>query len=224
MIDFDVDQAMKVVGSSIPLFHEMDVLPEDFLDQAEEDLERGGDAAFLNAVTNAKRAIHAQVDYTLACVGVSHARAGRGKMELFASLGFVAPRVLRRVTDVRNVLEHEYRRPSPEQVLEAVDLAALFVEAAGRHLRSFDDCFSIGNADPVTYNLGSHQIGFNFNPERKTFEISVDREHELLGEVAIGSDDPLYLHCIRLSTAGDRPSKIDRAIRGFINAVSAGAA
>src|SRR5688572_20286277 len=131
----------------------VDIEPRDFLELAEEDLERGRDAALLNAITNAKRAIHCQVDYVLACLGYDPQRLSTAaKFELFDRFGFVAPRILRRVTKLRNVLEHEYIRPPEEQVIDAVDLAALFVEGVGRHLRAFDVGFALGSKSELLEN------------------------------------------------------------------------
>src|SRR5687768_4312811 len=123
--------AMKVFDTGLELSADLEIRPEEFLNQAEEDLERGGDAARLNAITNAKRAIHCQIDSNLIWLGYKPARWSiRRKVEVFSSLGVVAPRILERVTEARNLVEHAYQAPTDQQVVDAVDLALLFTEAA----------------------------------------------------------------------------------------------
>ena len=199
----------------------MDITPDDFMDQAEEDLERGGDTALLNALTSAKRAIHAQVDQALGSLGLldSKSRKQARRFDLFGSLGFVAPRVLSRVTELRNVLEHEYRRPTLEQVHVAVDLAALFVEAAARHLRSFDVEFTLGNdSDILPRVIFSKGLRFEFDGDDKEYEIHAWNEAGSIETIVIPHRHPMYIPCVRLSTAGDRPSRIYTAIGQFITA------
>jgi hypothetical protein len=84
---------------------DLEVSPEEFLMRAEDDYELGGSAAQLNVVTNAKRAIYAQIDEVLLALGFESRRWDiRRKLNGFASLGFLSPRVLKKVASARNIL------------------------------------------------------------------------------------------------------------------------
>src|SRR5689334_1207699 len=87
-----------LVGECGPhLDHVFDVSPEDFLDLAEEDFERGGESARINCITNAKRAFECQVDKLLYCVGYDPKSLGKiqRRVRQLRDVGFVAPRILK---------------------------------------------------------------------------------------------------------------------------------
>ncbi|PVZ20475.1 MULTISPECIES: hypothetical protein [unclassified Pseudomonas] len=52
------------------------------------------------------------------------------KIERLKALGLLAPSLLRKVVDMRNILEHEYSTPELEKVEDALDIASLFVMSA----------------------------------------------------------------------------------------------
>jgi hypothetical protein len=88
------------------------------------------------------------------------------------NLGFVAPRILKGVTQARNVSEHQYAAPSMEQVEEALDLAALFIEAINRHLDNFNNEFNIGNSDEkVDPCHCARELSFEFDDREKRFRV-----------------------------------------------------
>jgi hypothetical protein len=146
-IELGIDRmkAKKLISGGTSLHHPFEVSAEDFIQQAEDDFELKGSAATLNAISNANRAIHAQIDEMLSALGYKFKNwRFDKKIALFQEMGFVAPRILKRISDARNILEHEYARPKLEQVEEAIDLAALFVGSAKRHSELWEHEFSIG--------------------------------------------------------------------------------
>lgn len=216
-------EVFKLPDSACHLQRVVDIEPDEFLELAEEDLERGGAGALLNAVTNAKRAIHCQVDYVLDCLGYeSHALPTARKFALFESFGFIAPRILKRVTDLRNILEHEYRRPTTDQVVDAVDIAALFVDGVGRHLRYFDDSFVLGHKNDLgPHMFRHHYLAFTYHDNEHRFRIQAGEQGVAdFGTVFVNSGHPVFPACVRLAAAGERESKVQDAVRTFIEAVS----
>jgi hypothetical protein len=200
--------------------------PSEFLQQAQDDLEVGDNSAKLNAITNAKRAIQSQIDQVLLCFGfLPKTLNTKTKFKLIAELGFVAPRMLRRVTDARNLLEHEYERPTQGQVEEAVDLTSLFVEASQRHVFIFEGDFFIGNKEDQVDALDfSKELNVSYETEKKQFRVRgmVD-VHGLLergrcvGNVTVGPGDPFFSDLVRLGVAGSRPQKAKRALARFFS-------
>lgn len=61
------------------------------------------------------------------------------KIERLRALGLLAPSLLRKVVDMRNILEHEYPTPELKNVEEALDIASLFVMSASALFIPFDD-------------------------------------------------------------------------------------
>ena len=83
------------------------------------------------------------------------AEATQGETGLIARCGFAAPRILKRVNDARNLLEHEYVHPTPETTEEALDIATLFVNATRRHFQMFMGEFHVGNGgERIAANRG----------------------------------------------------------------------
>lgn len=214
------EKAAKLVSSGGALRHQFEINPDDFLQRAEDDYEQGNS---INSITNAKRAIHCQIDQVLAVFGfnVRYWNSPR-KTELFVRLGFVVPRILKDINDARNVLEHEYIPPTEKQVKEALDIAVLFVNAACRHLDLFMDEFSIGNFDErVSDFCFRKELRVSFCEQQKSCIVQawtdVDFKNEgskrsLLGEVYVNAKHELFKDLICLTIAGTRKNKVEKAL------------
>jgi hypothetical protein len=217
------------------LDYKFELNPDDFLEQAEQDYEAGGNAALLNSITNAKRAIRSQIDKVIYCLGFDATRMKIGrKMELLRETGFVAPRILRRVDNARNLLEHEYRSPSIQEVEEALDLAALFIEATNRSISPMGTTFAMGNEDEYIQNTVcdfQNRLFFAFDLDNGRFHVTGTRctpaENRLLkvsripikSDVCITNSDAMYIPILHLAVVVERnhEGKIKRAVQGFFS-------
>lgn len=133
------DQNMKYLGRRMPsptTRLQGPLRPRDFLDFALQDsLSPGEERNRCNCLGNCKRAIDCQIDHLIDRLGfLPLARKDKWKMpqkiEFISQMGVVAPRILRRVNQLRNRLEHEFDAPSAEKVEDALDVATLFVSYA----------------------------------------------------------------------------------------------
>jgi hypothetical protein len=215
------------------LNHQFDVSPEQFLLQATSDFETGGNSRRLNSLTNSKRAIEAQVDKVIFSVGYDPRRmAVKRKWELLREIGFVTPRILMRVNNSRNKLEHRYLSPSDTEVEDALDLATLFVEGGNRGIGSF----SLGNRND--YRDGNPEFHFKNelsvefrdkefmiwafkNTPDAPFGLMTNRREYNVGEILIGPVEPIYKDLVRLAVAVDReiPEKIEPAVHKFFDSL-----
>jgi hypothetical protein len=206
----------------------MGVDPYDFLDQAERDYEAGGNAACLNALTNAKRAIVSQMDQALTVFGYKPGRWNiPKKIEVLNSLGLVAPRILKKVSDSRNLLEHEYKRPSEGEVLDALDLAALFVFSMKSVFSGFEDEFALGNEGEQVNSFGfGRELTFTMadsqDMPRYTVWAHADcgaelvgRKRKLIGQVTITAADDVFPNIVRLALASARDFRVEQALKDF---------
>jgi hypothetical protein len=100
-----------------------DITPEDFLQYAKCDLESDLAHRHVNALSNVKRALDCQLDCVRqALLGEKEISRRRKKawgslprkVEALQTAGILAPPVLKKINHVRNVLEHEFQRPTPE--------------------------------------------------------------------------------------------------------------
>lgn len=132
---YGYDDSLRFVGSQKPRTRRGKAFlqPRDFLNFAIQDsdslnLERNR----VNCLGNSKRAIDAQVDRLVGQLGfLPLARKQRWsipkKLDFVVRSGIVAPRILRKVTQLRNRLEHEFATPSKREVEDALDVATLFI-------------------------------------------------------------------------------------------------
>jgi hypothetical protein len=134
------DENLIYVGKgkalSAPTENKAFLEPRDFLNFAVEDsLTLDKERSRVNCLGNSKRAIDAQIDRLIQHLGfLPLARKQRWnipkKLEFIAGSGVLAPRILRRITQLRNRLEHEFATPSKRDVEDALDVATLFVSYA----------------------------------------------------------------------------------------------
>jgi hypothetical protein len=208
-----------------PITVTLDVDPFEFLVQAEDDYAAGGTSASLNAITNAKRAIVAQMDQTLKSFGYESTRFNiPRKIEALRELGVVFPRILQRVSDARNLLEHEYVRPTDQQVTEALDLASLFVAAAKPATENFGGEFGIGNEDEQMSDfICAHHLSLNFDPEDRQFQVCATDYSSTpavsVGRTTIDKRDPSFGPIVRLAIASDTNFRLKESLGAFSDAV-----
>jgi HEPN domain-containing protein len=189
---------------------------EDFLRAAEDAFEVGN---YAGALTDAKRAIHCQIDEVMAALGYTWKRTGiRKKLDTVRQCGFAAPRIIHKVNAARNLLEHEYVNPSANKAAEALDIATLFVHASRRHLDGFMGEFYVGNpAERVDTFHFSRELAFAFNDRTRCFKITahegvtpetVGLYGKRIGEVSVSAPSVLFPSLVRLTLAGARDDKI----------------
>jgi len=111
-----------------------EICAEDFLEFAKEDLEEQDLRSWVDALGNAKRAIECRIDTLLYnyCLQKKSEKEGwyfPKKIEVLRELGIVAPNILKKTNKKRNELEHQYVRPTKEDVDDAVGVAELFLSA-----------------------------------------------------------------------------------------------
>lgn len=223
-VGIDWKKAIAVEDGTANLGHDFDITPERFLEFAKQDLEGDDDRALVNALTNAKRAIDAQIDKVLLSFGVRTDQLGiRRKTEFLQELGVATPRIIRKVRDARNYLEHEYKLPEREQVEDAVDVAVLFVAATEEALHDFPDYVLLSNVDAFEDQVLRFRdmLLSYFDQVDKQFIFRGFREAERIKdlEITITSADPLYPHILKLHMAVKREKGIKKAIAALRDVV-----
>jgi hypothetical protein len=109
------------------------LLAADYLRFARTDLRGGSTRGDVNALGNAKRALHCRIDSVLYTTGFWK-RAERerwdfaDKEQLMAEIQIVAPLILRRINKLRNRVEHDYAAPDDrDQLGDFIDAVELFL-------------------------------------------------------------------------------------------------
>ncbi len=172
-------------------------IPKTYLSFATDDLNQPNtDRARVNALANAKRAIHYQIEIIAAAFGLHKLPAGERnhspqKLDFCKRCGLIGPRIVNKLNYVRNQMEHEYYIPSRDKVENFVDVAELFLSATNYILYSFPtevEFSNLGESDPpfayVTINIEPQQgetlvSGWLVNAEPKEFseQVAAERQH-----------------------------------------------
>lgn len=127
--ELDVDSD----GGGWPQTPSFELLPRDFLDFAEKDLDTSNSVhSLINATSNLKRAVDCQLDYLLCTLNLdTYYRSQRlgvdRKLGLLKRAGIFRSRSLTKLNMLRNRLEHHYESPKIEDVEVYYDLVAAFV-------------------------------------------------------------------------------------------------
>jgi hypothetical protein len=152
------------------------VTPEDFITFAKADFFNADAKGLVNALSNAKRAVDCQADSFLVAIGLNPERLDKQlskdgirflnsghspteaplKFRLLQALGFATPAIIARMRRLRNLLEHEYKKPRKKDVSDAIDVAELFVHACRGKMKSPTTSFGIGSG--ITDARGSKQV------------------------------------------------------------------
>lgn len=217
-IDFN-ELAMGPSGGGVNLA-EMEISPLEFLMQAENDFLAGGNASFVNTVTNAKRAISCQMDQLLLTFGYQpYAWNIIKKLENIRALGLLTPAILRKVSKTRNLLEHEYVRPTRNEVEDCLDIATLFVMANVSLFNPFGDELEGGIAgswDPASKRYTKMvYFGLNFESGSVYYSASVSDHNEFIDSFHIINTDPMFLALVKLAVAFELRYKVDEAFQNI---------
>ncbi len=222
---FDMSKCEITLGGGSFGMADLKTSPAEFLSLAEDDFERGGLAALVNATTNAKRAIVSQLDQLLISFGYQPLRWNvPKKIERVRALGLMAPSLLRKVVDMRNILEHEYATPELGKVEEALDIASLFVMSASAMFIPFDDVLEFSHPDStVMAGTVTHiTAGLNRKSGRVFYTVYAYEPGEYcgrcVGQCEIESGHVLFEAMVKLSASLMLRYKINQALSDFESA------
>ncbi len=125
------------------------IQPRDFLEYAKKDFLQGDERGKVNAISNIKKAIDAQIDRVIEFLGYDYKKfdqdkmlieqinqlqldAGRKNVEPFKlnfinALDMVPVKLVREIREVRNELKHEYIMPNKLEIEKSLEIAELFI-------------------------------------------------------------------------------------------------
>ena len=98
-------------------------------------------------------------------------------------LGVISPRILLKINQKRNLLEHEYIRPNKGDVEDALDVAILFIVYTDKYLLN-----AIVRCEPYNF-IEEYCLEVNLDYEKNRITISKRRDKETLKEINADSED-----------------------------------
>ena len=171
----------------IPLF---EISANDFLIFAKSDFKDNDEKGLVNALTNAKRAISNRMDemIKLSCLQKISSKERWSvptKMDKLSAIGIFVPRLLqRKITSIRNLLEHEYIRPkSSQEVEDVIEIAELFLLSTEKYI----EFGLLGAIDLLGYNYAV------FNVMSGQIEIYTEKHEEIINLSHVEENDLMNL-------------------------------
>lgn len=120
-----------------------EITPAQYLEYARKDLQDECEARnIINAVSNAKRALHLQVDTIAEGYGYHKLKKSSkfpAKLEFLGQMGIATPSIISKLNSLRNKVEHEYAVPDLEQIRDYCDIVELFLRATESTINTFPD-------------------------------------------------------------------------------------
>ena len=136
------------------------IQPKTYLEFANTDVKSTDEPrCFVNALSNAKRALHFQIEILTDAFGISYTVKNTKyisfpeRLKFCSKCGIVSPRILAKLNKVRNEVEHDYYLPSRDEVEDYIDIVELFLAATDRFFYQFPNdveflCKSIDESAP----------------------------------------------------------------------------
>lgn len=139
------------------------------------------EVGLINSLTNAKRAIDAQIDIIISFLGYDYKKFNNKntknyikqnfdnvksdgiteKIKLLNILGLAPTLLLSKIRKLRNYVEHEYKTPDEFQVKEAIEVAELFINASNRKINITNSSILFGSRY-YAYRSGNYDyLGLN---------------------------------------------------------------
>ncbi|MBS0587145.1 MAG: hypothetical protein JSS37_04165 [Proteobacteria bacterium] len=116
-------------------FPDFDLMPFDYLEFAELELEKSGVAAKINCISHLKRAVECQLDTLLGILGASKIATNLpSKLEFASEAGIISSRSLAKINKIRNRVEHEYAEPNTNELEAYYDIASGFIHTLEGHI------------------------------------------------------------------------------------------
>lgn len=186
---------MNVIDTSF------ETMPSEFIGFAESDLQSSFDHKYINALSNAKRALDCQADRLLKLLGYYKESQDKfwgfpKKLELIQKFEIIAPRVLNKINKTRNLMEHQYIKPKSDQVEDFLDIASLFIASTDHYASNFIDHVDYINEDNKDFEKYS-EVNIVYDNENAILKIKTHEfppnERDIKFEVKKGDTEYLNL-------------------------------
>lgn len=222
--------------SGSTLNYSFEISPKDFLSYSKQDFKTNDKRGNINALTNAKRAIDCQVDKIFSSLGldpnnfptsieefIAKSKSSPSKKDLpvrlkfLQAMSFAPAEIIAKARLLRNKLEHYYRKPSDDEVSNAIELAELFILATDSKLKSLWD-FSISDIEKRSKSNGHlwNSIYISFNYEKHLFNVRAYIGKGDKKEILVRNTDIEFYYLLKTATSFDYEQDVKDAMVDFL--------
>lgn len=167
--------------------------PKTYLFFAKQDLANHSPRSCVNACSNAKRALHFQIEVLSDAYGFAAAKRRDNfpeRLGYCSESGIIAPNLLRKLNTFRNRIEHDYYLPTDSEAEDFVEIAELFLPATDPFVFRFPTRTLLGSPDQEFDGNSRSRVTIQFLPfsgsitgTMATSLLSSDEVHRLAKEI-----------------------------------------
>ncbi|HLP49863.1 MAG TPA: hypothetical protein VK154_03205 [Chitinophagales bacterium] len=220
--------------------HDFEISPRDFLKFSKQDFKTNDKRGNINALTNAKRAIDCQTERILYSIGIDPKQFSNTivekfiqdsrnapkkdlpiRLRLLQALGFAPAAITAGVRNLRHDVEHFYKKPTNDQVSNAIELAELFIQATDSKLRTMTH-FYISDTDKKLKSDGHvwNSLHIEHTPHKNLFTIYSWLEKTKLKRIIIKNDTEEYLYLVKIAALADNDEDVEDALKDWIKFIN----
>jgi hypothetical protein len=207
-------------GGSSSNSSEFEITAKEFLRYSKLDFHSKNNQGLINSLTNAKRAIDCQIDETFSLLGIDFQEIPKEaeyivslmefnndlpyKLKLIQALNLAPAYIVAKARTLRNKLEHFYKLPSKEEVLESIDIAELFIRSIEGKTRILEGEFYLTDSKKRTEHFENDSgLYFSFFEDEKNFRIKPTCKKVHLDYFTVDSSNPEFYGLLRLMLSPD---------------------
>jgi hypothetical protein len=172
----------------------------------------------VNALSNAKRAVHFQIDLIAQAFGIQEVASPKKlsfppKLEFCINCGVVGPRILRKLNRIRNAMEHEYYIPNKEETENFVDVVELFLAATDRFMYEFPENVDLSFADEDFGGVTLKVVKLELEPGSGVLKIALwqlEADHDKVHAEAAIQKEKMEQEIQEASKQGKKVITLDR--------------
>jgi hypothetical protein len=163
---------------NVPFSVPFELKSEDFMAFAKVDLEENTERSMVNALSNIKRAVDCRILSLLLLFGVYNKAKKENwnfpqSADFLSKIGVLAPNILKKINRKRNELEHDFKRPTCEEVIDYFDVASLFLSSTNQFLQRTYTDYGIC---PEDYENEDAFLSIKLNYEKELIELEFFKE------------------------------------------------
>jgi hypothetical protein len=168
---------------------------EDFMRFARRDLrDATEERSLVNALSNIKRALDCRTASLLCFFGVYD----RSKKEdwnfpqstdFLLKVGVLAPNILKKINKKRNELEHEFKKPTHEEVTDFLDVAQLFFAVTEQFLRKTYGEFRVMRRIGMSGRVNFPWLSIEIDSQKGLIELELQKSSNESAKIEIPASD-----------------------------------
>jgi hypothetical protein len=145
-------------------------------------------------------------------------------MKIIHGLNLAPSFLISKARTLRNKLEHYYEKPTLSEVKECIDIADLFLRSVEGKFKNPIDVFSISdinnyNEESEEYEPYDNGYGVYFNPEKKSFQLTVKQNKNNIEKIEINSNDSEFLGLTRLMYSPDEDKELTHSFKIILHLI-----